>query len=106
MWGELILFAEQVLAILVTTYTRQKMYHHLMPNALTVRGEDDEGGTTDEAVQTINETDLFRVSRFAPFQGTERMVSILTSPKSQNTSEETIRAKNQNKGKFFDRTKC
>ena len=47
MWGELILFAEQVLAILVATYNEQKMYHYLMSNKLDVR-VDDKRDTTDK----------------------------------------------------------
>ena len=47
MWGEFILFAEQVLAILVATYNEQKMYHYLMPNKLAVR-RDDKRDTIDE----------------------------------------------------------
>ena len=42
-----------------------------MPNELAVRGETDENDTVDEVAETINETDLFTVGKFALFRGTD-----------------------------------
>ena len=49
----------------------KELNSYLMPNELAVRGETDENDTVDEVAETINETDLFTVGKFALFRGTD-----------------------------------
>ena len=47
----------------------KELNSYLMPNELAVRGETDENDTVDEVAETINETGLFTVGKFALFRG-------------------------------------
>ena len=49
----------------------KELNSYLMLNELAFRGETDENYTVDEVAETINETDLFTVSEFALFRGTD-----------------------------------